>query len=250
MKKITSTKIESPNATYVVTAEKLSSIIQRSFDISGEDPSSFEKFADLFTRLLKYETHPPDPKPKKTVSEKDDTSAKLPFKSRIDRALFLLPTERYAYIPIKIAPSTIEGAGYGAFAMDTIPQGAKGVYKGVNRTYDASNQCYSWTVKTYDKKTGITDERDKVLHYIDACELDTSNWTRFVNCGRTERENNMLAEQSYSNFLYIAIHKIKKDTELRVDYGKKYREMNFGWDVSSSEDDLEGSSSEEESSEE
>lgn len=234
-----SREVESPNVMYTISAAKLTSILRKSFEtqldvdffgVRGD--AVYDQFADFFTRLITYET-PIQTKPKKHPSKKDDTSQPLPFKSLTVNALFLLrglsKNARYRYYKIKISKSKIPGAGYGAFAVDTIPKGAKGIYKGVARTEDASNNYYSWTVKSFDRKTGLPDDSDDILFYIDACELDTSNWTRFVNCGRYEKDNNIIAHQLFTDFFYQTTRKIKPKEELETDYGKRYREMILGW---------------------
>lgn len=225
--------IESPECVYThLPASKLTEILSR-FGI--EDHKTFAK---IFTELREYEDYSVlnDPEPPK--KDKKSSKNKIPemehqtkpeFVEKIVQALFFIPKKgRYEYKRIRLAPSNIKAAGTGAYAVDDIPKGAKGVYKGVSRDEESVNMFYAWTTKSFDPETGETDEFDEELYYIDAFDIETSNWTRYVNCGPTKRSNNMESDQFFDKFFYIAIKDIEAGEELLIDYGEAYRSDNLG----------------------
>ena len=61
-----------------------------------------------------------------------------------------------------------------------------------------------------------------VSHYIDAEDTRFSNWLRYVNCARSESEQNLLAFQYHGEVYYRTICPIKAGTELLVWYGDEY----------------------------
>lgn len=147
----------------------------------------------------------------------------------IIRARFYIPsTSKYSFYRIKISKSTVTNAGQGAFAIDEIPFGAEGVYRGVKKSLDNANVPYSWEIYDYDLQTGIPKTTKKSIFYIDASENDKSNWARFVNCGMKRRHNNLFAEQRYDKLYYITTKTIKPGEELFIDYGSSYRKNNLG----------------------
>lgn len=144
-------------------------------------------------------------------------------------ALFFLYEEGvYKYIKIKIAKSTIKKAGMGIYTLEDIPEGAVGQYKGIPRTEDDTNMYYSWVVKSFDPLEGLPDDSDLYMYYIDATDLERSNWTRYVNCGMTNSDNNMDQEQVYDKIYYTTTRDIAAEEELFVDYGEDYRLWNLG----------------------
>lgn len=141
--------------------------------------------------------------------------------------LYVPSLNAYKFFRIRIAPSTIPQAGEGVFAVDPIPKGAEGIYKGVKRyegTISGSrvNALYSWDVYEYDPETGVSKNR-KTLLFVDAANPKTSNWTRYVNCGPTKKSNNVDVEQRYTDIYYMMKRDIKPGEELFVDYGPAYR---------------------------
>jgi hypothetical protein len=188
------------------------------------------KIAKILTCMREYECQniiaPIEPIDGK-VSEDHQTSQD--FDEKIINTLFwLYDEERYAYLKIKIAPSAIKAAGMGAYAVDDIPEGAVAQYKGVPRTEDDSNLYYSWVVKSFDPQEGLVDESDIYLYYVDATDLDKSNWTRYVNCGMKDKFNNMEQEQVYDKIFYTTTRSIEAGEEFFIDYGPEYREYNLG----------------------
>jgi hypothetical protein len=209
--------IEAPETTYTIHADKLTQILE-DFGLKHKD---FEKF---FTQMKKYED--------KSVPISSRANRNVPrvkkFKQKIVKALFYIPSEkRYRYIKIQLSPSTIKKAGTGAYALEKIPKGAKGIYKGVARNENDVNMYYAWSVKKYSKKTGEVNDDDDTLYYVDAFDMETSNWTRFVNCGMKDKFNNFESEQIFDKFFYVAIRDIEKGEELFIDYGHEYRTENL-----------------------
>ena len=151
---------------------------------------------------------------------------------KIVRGKFTLPSGRTTFYKMKIAPSTINGAGMGVFSVDFIPKGAKGVYRGVIRNAKNADFLYSWCVREFDPVTG---EGEKITHYIDASNPNpkVSNWTRYVNCGLTSNDNNFVCEQQYKKILYISERDIQIGEELFIDYGEEYRTNNLNIDDTS-----------------
>lgn len=217
---------EAPECFYKISAAKLTEILTESGLVG-----SHSTLSQLFTELKQYEDYSVLNKPvreKKLTREKKHQTV-APFKEKIVNALFWIPSkERYEYLRIRLAPSNIKEAGIGAFSVDKIPKGAKGVYKGVSKREKDANMYYAWVVKSYDSKTGIPDDDDDPTYYVDASDLKTSNWTRYVNCGMKNSINNFEPDQIYDKFFYVALRDIKRDEELWVDYGPDYRNDNLG----------------------
>jgi hypothetical protein len=129
---------------------------------------------------------------------------------------------------LKIAPSTIPNAGMGVFAVDKIPKGAKGKYKGKIMSVEKGDPFYSWVIYDYDKETGVPFPDNKELYLLDAHYPSNSNWTRYVNCGIKNKFNNIDVEQSFGNIYYFTKRDIQPGEELFVDYGPEYRKVNLG----------------------
>ena len=51
---------------------------------------------------------------------------------------------------------------------------------------------------------------DEIVFLIDAEDVSTSNWMRYVNCAATQREQNMTAFQYKKNIYYRTIKDIGK----------------------------------------
>lgn len=213
--------IESPDVHYVIPADKLSEILAN----YGFDKKSFEK---LYNNLKKYEDVSIT---KEIVHGMSSNKEKIKMPRVID-ALFYIPKTkktrgRYIFLKIKLAPSSIKNAGTGVYALEDIPKGAKSFYKGIRKEDEDINPYYSWTIKSYDDETGEQDSEDEPLYYVDAFDIKTSNWTRYVNCGMKNKYNNMESEQKYDKIYYIATRNIKKGEELFIDYGEDYRKDNL-----------------------
>lgn len=145
------------------------------------------------------------------------------FNSKSVNALFFDPdTAIYKYYRLCIKPSSIKKAGMGVYAEENIPGGLYGFYKGNYTTLP--NELYTWTIFKFDMINGETlDSKITSKWSLDAYDINTSNWTRFVNCGILNRKNNVFAVQKFHMILYKTDRHIKKSDELFVDYGADYR---------------------------
>lgn len=124
---------------------------------------------------------------------------------------------------IEIKKSTIPGAGMGAFTQVTLRKGARlGEYLGrriAPEEYERmDDNRYVFEVKV----------EDEVVEYIDGRQRRTSNWTRYVNCARTQAEENLLALQEGRRIFYHAKRAISPGEELLVWYGPAYGEWLLG----------------------
>lgn len=123
---------------------------------------------------------------------------------------------------IKIKKSKITNAGLGAFAKEDI--GANqviGEYKGEKKSLKEisklpkDQQIYLFEVVKDDGKT----------FYIDAMDIDASNWTRYVNSVRTNyqrKKQNTNYIQVGNKIMLQTLKDIKKGEELLCDYGDNY----------------------------
>jgi len=144
------------------------------------------------------------------------------------KAKFYIPSEnKYKYIRLKIAPSTIQKAGLGVFAIDPIPNGSSGTYKGVKKSLDKGDPYYSWIIYEYHPIHGHP-VNTKEMYLLDAQSKKTSNWTRYVNCGMKKKDNNMDSKQEFDRIYYYATRNINPNEELFIDYGRGYRRTNLG----------------------
>lgn len=228
-------KYEVPEVNYNVPATMLIEILQG----TSKTFSSHDALETFFTKMKQYEDYSVLNEPEDTEEDEIDDQIKPDFKEKIVKALFWIPVissvtgkarkrGEYKYLRIRIAPSNIKKAGMGAYAVDPIPKGARGVYKGVSREEEDTNVFYAWVVKSFNRKSGLPDENDESTYYIDAQDIRRSNWTRFVNCGMTDASNNFESDQIYDKFFYVALRNIEPDEELFIDYGPEYRESNLG----------------------
>lgn len=145
------------------------------------------------------------------------------FDVKYINALFFDPTSaKYKYYKLVIKQSTIKQAGMGVYAEENIPSGLHGFYNGVYTTLP--NELYTWSIYKFDLINGeILDDAPETKWNIDAFDIRTSNWTRYVNCGMFNRKNNMFAIQLFHIILYKTLKNVKKGDELFIDYGEGYR---------------------------
>ncbi|CAH0746853.1 unnamed protein product [Bemisia tabaci] len=119
-----------------------------------------------------------------------------------------------------IGVSSIPLAGDGVWTAKTIKKDTLfGPYEGVFRkkTEDGSTN-YSWEIKKERKPVG----------FVDALDIATSNWMRFVNCARSTYEQNLVAHQYKGKIYYRAFDDIPPNRELFVYYGSKFAEEQLG----------------------
>ncbi|KAF5891892.1 histone-lysine N-methyltransferase PRDM9-like, partial [Clarias magur] len=116
---------------------------------------------------------------------------------------------------LEIQESSIPHAGLGVFNKgETVPVGAHfGPYQGelVDRN-EAMNSEYSWVIC----KSRQCEE------YIDAKREMHANWMRYVNCGRNDDEQNLVAFQYRGQILYRCCRPIDPGQELLVWYEEEY----------------------------
>ena len=62
----------------------------------------------------------------------------------------------------------------------------------------------------------------KIAYYIDGKDDEQSNWLKFVNCSRTESEQNLISLQYHGEIFYRVYKPIKVGHELLVWYGEEY----------------------------
>jgi len=62
----------------------------------------------------------------------------------------------------------------------------------------------------------------KVVYYVNGKDERYGNWLRFINCSRTESEQNLVAFQYHGQIYYRAYKDIKECDELLVWYGNEY----------------------------
>ena len=60
--------------------------------------------------------------------------------------------------------------------------------------------------------------------YVDAFDESTSNWPRWVNCARNEREENVLFYSCKGKAYYVTFRDVYPGEELLVYYGNSYAE--------------------------
>lgn len=203
------------------------------FQAIGTKPEELgpDKTANLLSMLREHEDQSVV-SPLEDLEDEEEVSSdhltSQPYDIKELYALFYLYEEKkYKYIKIKIAKSKIAKAGMGIYALEDIPEGAVGQYKGVPRIENYTNMYYSWVVKSFDPQEGLPDDSDLYMYYIDATDLSRSNWTRYVNCGMKNDDNNMDQEQVYDKIYYTVTRDIKAGEELYVDYGEDYRVYNL-----------------------
>jgi len=222
-------KYESPCTHYKISSDKLLKILQSMGKADYKNYNTLEKF---FTEMRSYEDDSVPNTPKKadnnsSVVEVHQT--KPNFEEKTVNALFWVPKfDSYKYFRIRIAPSNIKKAGMGTYAIDDIPKGSVGYYRGVAKTEKYVNMFYSWVIKSYDDNTGEVDEEDAVLYYVDATNPKMSNWTRYVNCGLKEKDNNFDSDQRHDKILYVATRSVTGGEELFLSYGADYMINNLG----------------------
>ncbi|KAK3916429.1 putative histone-lysine N-methyltransferase PRDM7 [Frankliniella fusca] len=123
-----------------------------------------------------------------------------------ERALLTVPAQ------LAVSESKISGAGLGVWARHLIP---KRVCFG---PYDSEvvpigkNTGYGWEIQ----------RGGKAVHCVDAVNMASSNWMRFVNCARHSEEQNLHAYQHRGQLFYQTMRDILPDEELLVWDGDTY----------------------------
>ena len=130
--------------------------------------------------------------------------------------------DRFSTNLICIKLSNIPSAGFGAFAKQQLPANiVLGEYNGIriNNTYISANldqyksNKYLFAIKN----------QGKITEYVDAKELNSSNWTRFINGSKNNTyKTNVEAYQYQKKIRIKTIKKIAKGEEIILNYGKLY----------------------------
>lgn len=126
---------------------------------------------------------------------------------------------------VLIKKSTIPNAGLGVFALKRFKKNellAEYTGKMLSvQEYESQPipSPYIWM---------LMDTADIPIGYIDALDRKYANWTRFVNCPRNLKEENVIAIQKMYKLFYYAKRDIKPNEELLVWYGPDYGEDLIG----------------------
>ena len=139
--------------------------------------------------------------------------------------------DKYNYLPefLEIKYSRIKNAGLGIFAKEKLTAGKfLGNYTGV-----MTEKIPKFTDQLYTFNT----IRGGVQLLVNAGDINTSNWTRFMNCSMNDVEKNILCircvntNDYYLNnkkyniegyLMFYVARDIEIGEELLYDYGKKY----------------------------
>jgi hypothetical protein len=128
-----------------------------------------------------------------------------------------IPYRAYLTIPpgLRVEASPIPGAGLGVVSYTFIPEHTwLGEYDGEILSPKKSNEIswYTWTA-----------HRDgETTHYLDAHNIETSNFLRWINCARTPQEENVIVCECKGKIYYKTIRDILPGQELLVYYGASY----------------------------
>jgi FkbM family methyltransferase len=161
---------------------------------------------------------------------KNDIGHIYNLKLNLDKDLHINFIPKYTPSFIKIKASNIPNAGKGAFAIQQIPKHTfVGIYLGkIQNTYDEGER-YTYTSINSKGET----------KYINAEDLETSNWTRYINCSTNYEDNNIISYSCRHHTLYkdhnnndisfdgcimlFTERQINTGEELYLYYGEGYR---------------------------
>lgn len=119
---------------------------------------------------------------------------------------------------IEIKKSWIEQAWLWAFSRINISKNTT-IWEYIGKIMDPDD--FDNKKSHHDYGFSVYDGR-KVLFVIDSANKKYWNWTRYINCARNSKEENVYFYQ-YKKRIFIKTHKeIKKWDELFVWYGKEY----------------------------
>ncbi|MFT7796972.1 histone-lysine N-methyltransferase PRDM9-like [Arapaima gigas] len=134
------------------------------------------------------------------------------------RALLTLPPG------MMVSRSSIPEAGLGVFNQgETVPVGTHfGPYEGeVTNREEAMESSYSWVIC----------RKKHQFEFIDAKRDTHSNWLRYVNCARSEEEQNLVAFQHRGRIFYRCLRPILPGQELLLWHEDDYaKELGITWD--------------------
>nr|XP_022308109.1 zinc finger protein 626-like [Crassostrea virginica] len=116
---------------------------------------------------------------------------------------------------LSVRKSSIPDAGEGVFAEQFIPKRTQfGPYEGeiTDNHEEAHETGYAWQIYKHGQPS----------HFVNAFKEPLSNWMRYVNCARSEFEQNLVAFQHRGHIFYRTFKDIPAGTELLVWYGHDY----------------------------
>ncbi|XP_056002200.1 histone-lysine N-methyltransferase PRDM9-like [Ostrea edulis] len=116
---------------------------------------------------------------------------------------------------VSVRKSRIPNAGLGVFTDKYISKRTKfGPYEGkiTENQEEAHETGYAWQIY----------KQGQPSHFVNAYEETMSNWMRYVNCARSESEQNLVAFQHKGEIYYRSFKDIPPGTELLVWYGHDY----------------------------
>ncbi|KAK3908681.1 Histone-lysine N-methyltransferase PRDM9 [Frankliniella fusca] len=123
-----------------------------------------------------------------------------------ERALLTVPRQ------LVVELSKIPGAGRGVWTREAVPQRVRfGPYEG-DVAPSSKETGYGWEIR----------REGKLTHCIDALNIASSNWMRFVNCARHSGEENLYPFQYKGRLYYRTVRPVPANTELLVWYGDSY----------------------------
>jgi len=130
---------------------------------------------------------------------------------------------------LEIKYSNIEKAGLGIFTKTPLKKGKfLGNYVGKIDTQNPENSY------TFDSN------RNNKLIFIDASDLNYSNWTRYMNCSSNKKNDNIMVIRCENKEIYFLNNKtyylegymmfytkrdIKEGEELLFDYGSEFKKL-------------------------
>uniref|UniRef100_A0A7M5V2D1 Uncharacterized protein n=2 Tax=Clytia hemisphaerica TaxID=252671 RepID=A0A7M5V2D1_9CNID len=118
---------------------------------------------------------------------------------------------------LEVRESNIPGAGLGVFAKRQFNSGTRfGPYEGKkvrpDIPKDDMDTSYMWEIM----------KEGRVVYYVNGKDEKYGNWLRYINCSRTEAEQNLVAFQYHGQIYYRAYKEIKIGDEFLVWYGDEY----------------------------
>eukprot|EP00918_Siedleckia_nematoides_P054875 GHVU01119820.1.p1 GENE.GHVU01119820.1~~GHVU01119820.1.p1 ORF type:complete len:217 (+),score=21.81 GHVU01119820.1:113-763(+) len=129
------------------------------------------------------------------------------------------PNRAFLTVPfgLRITDSKIAGAGHGVISDTFIPNDTwLAEYEGeiIPQRLHGDISDYAWQIHRDGER----------FYFVDANYLETSNWVRFINCARHNKEENVLMVECYGRPFYKISKPVKPGDELLVYYGRGYGE--------------------------
>merc|ERR1719281_499888 len=138
-----------------------------------------------------------------------------------------IPQYESAYGKVEIRPSNIPCAGFGAFAVVSLPEGFKlGEYRGrvlTQKQYENLPDREHRDAYVFEKaiRTGTKTK----WFYVDAYFKKDSSWCRYVNGAKSAEQKKTVNVECYQyagKLLYRTTKEVLPGEELIIDYGDEY----------------------------